>query len=221
MILEIPDLLSSLELKRLQQIGAEASFVDGRISNPHNKTKNNQQIDNAAPGYQESSQLLMNALVRHEGFRDFAMPVKIAPPLLCKYDPGMAYGAHFDVASLQLKELQTVLRSDISATVFLHDPASYDGGELVLHLESRKIPIKLPAGGLVVYPSTMLHEVAKVTRGQRLVAITFIESQIIDERQRHMIYSLGEVSALEGLTMKPENRNRLDLVKHNLIRMWS
>ncbi len=221
MILEIPDLLSSLELKRLQQIGAEASFVDGRISNPHNKTKNNQQIDNAAPGYQESSQLLMNALVRHEGFRDFAMPVKIAPPLLCKYDPGMAYGAHFDVASLQLKELQTVLRSDISATVFLHDPASYDGGELVLHLESRKVPIKLPAGSMVAYPSTMLHEVAKVTRGQRLVAITFIESQIIDERQRHMIYSLGEVSALEGLTMKPENRNRLDLVKHNLIRMWS
>ncbi len=221
MILEIPDLLSSLELKRLQQIGAESSFVNGRISNPHNKTKNNQQIDNAAPGYQESSQLLMNAFVRHEGFRDFAMPVKIAPPLLCKYDPGMAYGAHFDVALLPLKEIQTVLRSDISVTVFLHDPASYDGGELVLHLESRKVPIKLPAGSMVAYPSTMLHEVAKVTRGQRLVAITFIESQIIDERQRHMIYTLGEVSALEGLTMKPENRNRLDLVKHNLIRMWS
>ena len=67
----------------------------------------------------------------------------------------------------------------------------------------------------------MLHEVAEVTRGQRLVAITFIESQIIDERQRYMIYSLGEVSALEGLTMKPENRQRLDLVRHNLIRMWS
>jgi PKHD-type hydroxylase len=74
---------------------------------------------------------------------------------------------------------------------------------------------------MVAYPSTMLHEVAKVTRGQRLVAITFIESQIIDERQRYMIYSLGEVSALEGLTMKPENRNRLELVRHNLIRMWS
>ena len=221
MILEIPDLLSSLELKRLQQIGADASFVNGRISNPHNKTKNNQQIDHAAPGYQESSQLLMNALVRHEGLRDFAMPVKIAPPLLCKYDPGMAYGAHFDVALLPLQKLQTILRSDLSATVFLHDPASYDGGELVLHLESRKVPIKLPAGGLVVYPSTMLHEVAEVTRGQRLVAITFIESRIIDERQRHMIYTLGEVSALEGLTMKPENRNLLDLVKHNLIRMWS
>lgn len=221
MILEIPDLLTPLELKRLQQIGAEAAFVDGRLSNPHNKTKNNQQIDHAAPGHQESSQLIMSALVRHEGFRDFAMPVKIAPPMLCKYEKGMAYGAHSDVALLPLQRLKTVLRSDISATLFLHDPSTYDGGELVLHFESCKLPVKLPAGGLVAYPSTMLHEVAEVTRGKRLVAITFIESQIIDERQRYMIYSLGEVSALEGLTMKPENRNRLDLVRHNLIRMWS
>jgi len=221
MILEIPDLLTANEIKRLQQIAAEATFVDGRMSNPHNTTKNNQQIDQAAPGYQESTQLLMQALVRHGGFRDFAMPLKIAPPLLCKYETGMAYGAHSDVAILPLVRLQTVLRSDISATIFLQEPDTYDGGELVLHLESHKVPVKLPAGGIVVYPSTMLHEVAKVTRGQRLVAITFIESRIIDERQRHMIYSLGEVSALEGLTMKPENRNRLDLVRHNLIRMWS
>ena len=221
MILEIEDFLSPTELKRLQQIGAEASFLNGRLSNPHNKTKNNEQIDQAAPGYQESSQLIVNALLRDEGFRDFAMPNRIAPPLLCKYEMGMAYGAHSDVALLPLKKLQTILRSDLSLTVFLNDPATYDGGELVLHLESRKVPIKLAAGGLVVYPSTMLHEVAEVTRGQRLVAISFVESQIIDERQRHMIYTLGEVSALEGLTMKPENRMRLDLVRHNLTRMWS
>ncbi|MGA9574227.1 MAG: Fe2+-dependent dioxygenase [Lysobacterales bacterium] len=221
MILEIPDFLSPSELKRLQQIATEATFVNGRLTNPHNTTKNNQQIDQAAPGYQESTQILMKAFVRNENFRDFAMPLKIAPPLLSKYETGMAYGTHSDVALLPLVKLQTVLRSDISATVFLQDPETYDGGELVLHLESHKVPIKLPAGGLVAYPSTMLHEVVKVTRGQRLVAITFIESQIIDERQRYMIYSLGEVSALEGLTMKPENRNRLDLVRHNLIRMWS
>ena len=221
MILEIHDFLSPAELQRLQQIGADSTFLDGRLSNPHNKTKKNEQIDHSAPGYQESSQLVANALLRHEGFRDFAMPNKIAPPLMCKYEVGMAYGAHSDVALLPLKKLQMVLRSDISITVFLNDPASYDGGELVLHLESRKVPIKLPAGGLVAYPSTLLHEVAEVTRGQRLVAITFVESQIIDERQRQMIYSLGEVSALEGLTMKPENRLRLDLVRQNLIRMWS
>lgn len=221
MILEIPKFLSRIETKRMQRIGAEATFVDGRSSNPHNKTKDNQQIDLAAPGYQESGQFLLDALTRHEGFRNFSMPSRIAPPLMCKYDEGMAYGVHVDIALLPLTSLKTTLRSDLSATVFLNDPETYDGGELVLHLEDRKVPIKLPAGGLVVYPSTMLHEVAKVTRGQRLVAITFIESQIIDERQRHMIYTLGEVSALEGLTMKPENRMRLELVRHNLTRMWS
>lgn len=221
MILEIPDFLGRIDTKRLRRIAAEATFVDGRLTNPHNETKDNQQIDYAVPGYQESSQLVMSALARHEGFREFAMPNRIAPPLLCKYDVGMAYGTHFDVAMLPLAQMQTLLRSDLSATVFLNDPDSYDGGELVLQLESRKVPIKLPAGGLVVYPSTMLHEVTEVTRGQRLVAITFIESQIIDERKRHMIYTLGEVSALEGLTMQPENRLLLDLVRHNLIRMWS
>lgn len=221
MILEIEDILAPNELKRLQAIGAEATFADGRLSNPHNKTKNNEQIDHAAPGYQESSQLVLNALLRDEQFRDFSIPNKIAPPLMCKYEVGMAYGAHSDVALLPLQKLKMVLRSDLSITVFLSDPASYDGGELVLQLESRKVPIKLPAGALVAYPSTLLHEVTQVTRGQRLVAISFVESQIIDERQRHMIYTLGEVSALEGLTMKPENRMRLDLVRQNLIRMWS
>jgi len=221
MILEIPDFLTSPEIQRLQQIASEATFVNGRLTNPHNTTKNNQQIDHAAPGYQESTQLLMQALVRHERFRDFAMPLKIAPPLLCKYDTGMSYGAHSDAAVLSLTRLKTTLRSDISATIFLQEPDTYDGGELVLHLESHRLPIKLPAGGMVVYPSTMLHEVAEVTHGQRLVASTFVESRIIDERQRYIIYSLGEVSALEGLSMKPENRNRRDLARYNLIRMWS
>jgi PKHD-type hydroxylase len=220
MILEIPDFLNSSEVTRLTQIASEAIFVNGKITNPHNKSKNNEQIDRAAPGFQESSKIMTGAFVRDERFNDFAMPNRLAPPLLCKYEKGMSYGAHSDVALLRVQQ-PPVLRSDISATIFLNDPSSYDGGELVLHLEDRKVPIKLTAGSLVAYPSTTLHEVAEITRGQRLVAITFIQSQIIDERQRHMIYTLGEVSALEGLTMKPENRNRLDLVRHNLIRMWS
>lgn len=220
MILEIPDFLTLQEVRHLQGFASEANFVNGRITNPHNKSKNNEQIEIGSPAHEQSSQLLMDAFVRNERFRDFSMPKRIAPPLMCRYDKGMSYGIHCDVSLLRLKQ-PPIMRSDISATVFLADPSTYDGGELVLHLEDRKVPIKLPMGALVAYPSTTLHEVAEVTRGQRLVAITFIESQIIDERKRHMIFSLGEVSALEGLTMKPENRNRLDQVRHNLIRMWS
>lgn len=220
MILEIPDFLTHQEVRRLQQLAAEAKFVHGRITNPHNKTKNNEQIEIGSQPHEQSSQLIISAFVRNERFRDFAMPRRIAPPLMCRYDQGMSYGSHVDVSLLQLKQ-PPIMRSDLSATVFLSDPSAYDGGELILSFEDRKVPIRLPMGGMVAYPSTTLHEVAEVTRGQRLVAITFIESQIIDERKRHMIFSLGEVSALEGFNIKPENRNRLDQVRHNLIRMWS
>ena len=220
MILEIPNFLNSQELKQLQQVGNSATFVDGRISNPHNKTKNNQQIDFNTEAYKESTKLMIQALARNETVRDFSMWTRIAPPLMCKYDPGMSYGMHADMSLINMSP-QMPLRSDLSATIFLSDPETYDGGELVLHLESKKIPIKMRAGGLVIYPSTTLHEVAEVTRGQRLVAITFIESQISDERKRHMVYTLSELSALEGNNMKFENRNRLDMVRHNLIRLWS
>lgn len=220
MILEIPDLLSAQEIQQLKSIAARSIFVDGRISNPHNKTKNNQQIDLTSEGYQVSSQIMLKALWQHEDFRNFAFPTRIAPPMLSKYSNNMSYGIHCDNAFVGLYQ-QMPLRSDLSMTTFLNDPNSYDGGELVLHLESKKVKFKLPMGGTVVYPSTTLHEVRPVTRGERLVSIAFIESKFRDERQRHLLYMLGEVEALEGLTMKHENRVRLAFVQQNLQRMWS
>ena len=219
MILEIPDLLTQNEISQLREIAANSTFIDGRISNPHNKTKNNRQIDTSAPGHQQASQLLMGALVRHEGFRNFTFPVQIAPPLLSKYSSEMSYGIHSDNAFLPLLK-QAPLRSDISMTIFLNDPESYDGGELVIHLESKAVAFKLAAGGAVVYPSTFIHEVTPVTRGERLVAISFIESNFPDERKRHLLYLLGEVEALEGYNISHENRVRLAHVQQNLRRMW-
>lgn len=139
---------------------------------------------------------------------------------MCKYFPDMSYGIHSDSAFLPVPN-QPPLRSDISMTIFLNDPATYDGGELTIHFEDRPVPFKLPAGGAVVYPSTFLHEVSPVTRGERLVAITFIESQFRDERQRQLLYLLGEVEALEGYNIKHENRIRLAFIQQNLKRMWS
>ena len=208
------------ELKYLQDVGANAPFSDGRLTNPHNLTKNNQQIDYSSSDYQKSSQLVAAALYRNEDFQNFAMPNRIAPPLVCKYEKGMAYGIHNDQAYLQM-ENKIPLRSDISITIFLASKSSYDGGELVIHFESKSVNIKLEAGSAVIYPSTHLHEVKEVTRGQRLVSISFVESRVSEERKRHMIYTLGEVSALEGLTMKHENRTRLEVVRQNLIRLWS
>lgn len=115
----------------------------------------------------------------------------------------------------------TPLRSDVSCTIFISDPQTYDGGALTIHLGSKPVEIKGAAGSAVIYPSTTLHEVAPVTRGERLVAITFIESMISDERKRNLLYTLNEVSALEGFNISPENRMRLEHVRNCLNRMWS
>lgn len=200
-------------------IARAAKFVDGKITNPHNTTKNNLQVDYADQGYQQSSALGLNALKRSEAFRNFAFPRLIAPPLLSRYEPGMRYGAHAD-APFMLNPSSGPLRSDLSCTIFLEDPSAYDGGELIVHLGTRPTAFKPRAGAAVIYPSTTLHEVAPVTRGQRLVMITFIQSQLRDAAQREIVYLMGEVSAFEGLTMKPENRMLLETARSNLMRMW-
>jgi PKHD-type hydroxylase len=219
MFLEIPDLLTAAEVAQAQGIASAAKFVDGKITNPHNTTKNNLQVDYNDQGYQLSSTLGRNALMRSEAFRNFAFPRLIAPPLLSRYEPGMKYGAHAD-APFMLNPSSGPLRSDLSCTIFLEEPSAYDGGELVVHLGTRPTAFKPRAGAAVIYPSTTLHEVAPVTRGQRLVMITFIQSQLRDMAQREIVYLMGEVSALEGLTMKPENRMLLETARSNLMRMW-
>lgn len=219
MFLEIKNLLSPEETARLVQLSAGMKFIDGRASNTGFDQKRNLQADASDRSYAESVKTVADAMVRSRQFRDFALPKRIAPPLLARYEPGMKYGAHADAAFLPLPE--GPLRSDLSCTVFLSEPATYEGGELVIHLGARSMPIKLMPGNAIVYPSTMLHEVAPVRSGIRLVSITFIESQIPDEQERDMLFELGEVSALEGNTMNWMNRMRLEVVRQNLARKWS
>ena len=128
MFLKIKKLLAPAEITRLTELAAELQFVEGRLSNPANLTKDNLQADPRDAKYTESVQLLHAALVRSREFLDFTMPKRIAPPLLCRYEPGMKYGAHADAAIIQLAG--TRLRSDLSCTIFVADPASYEGGEL-------------------------------------------------------------------------------------------
>ena len=219
MLLKIRNLLAAPEIARLAALSREMRFVDGRASNPANTSKNNLQADNADPKYPESVQIVNAAFSRSREFVDFAMPKQVAPPLLCRYVPGMKYGAHADAALLQVGESR--LRSDLSCTVFVNDPASYEGGELSIEIGNVAIPFKGAAGEAIVYPSTTLHEVVPVRSGERLVSITFIESYIADEHQRNQVYELNEIAALEGLTMKWESRVRLDVVRQNLMRMWA
>jgi PKHD-type hydroxylase len=219
MFLEIPDVLTAQEVAQLRDLAAGAKFVDGRISSPHSTVKDNLQLDHGDQAYAVSSKLLAAALTRNESFRNFAFPALMAPPLLARYEPGMKYGAHSDSAFIQLGQRQ--LRSDLSCTIFLNDPATYEGGTLSVRLGARAVEFKLQPGAAVVYPSTTLHEVTPVTSGQRLVGITFIESQIPDPALRELLYELDEVAALEGGGMSAENRTRLQYVRTNLRRIWS
>lgn len=218
MFLEVRNLLSPAEVTRLVALSATMKFVDGRATNASYDQKQNLQADTNDTAFAESSAIVANAFARSREFQDFAIPRTFAPPLLARYEVGMRYGAHADAAFLPLPG--GVVRSDVSCTVFLLDPSSYEGGELVLHL-GKALPIKLAAGNAILYPSTTLHEVAPVRAGIRLVSLSFIESRIPDEQERDMVFELGEVSALEGANMDVVNRMRIELVRQNLMRKWS
>ena len=131
----------------------------------------------------------------------------------------MKYGSHADAAIIQLTTGK--IRSDLSCTVFIADPSSYEGGELAMVVGNQTLAFKGTPGEAIVYPSTLLHEVVPVKSGQRLVSITFIESLVPDVHQRTQIYEINEIAALEGARMNWESRVRLDVVRQNLMRMWS
>lgn len=219
MFLEIKDFLKADEVARLRDLAARVTFVDGRVSNPHNQAKKNLQASETDPLQAEAARIVSEAFLRSVPFRDFAFPAHVAPPLLARYEVGMTYGAHADTSHMRFGN--EVHRSDLSATVWLSPPESYEGGELVVHLGTKPVVVKGAPGSVIVYPSTQLHEVTPVRRGQRLVSITFIESMIPDEFLRTQLYELSEVAAIEGLKMQWSSRVRLEAVKNNLLRLWS
>lgn len=219
MLLKIRNLLTPQEIARLTALSRELRFVEGRSTNPANETKDNLQADTSDPKNAEVSQIVSAAFGRSREFMDFALPKRVAPPLMSRYSPGMKYGAHADAALISLAN--TRLRSDVSCTVFINEPGSYQGGELSIVIGNQAIAFKGAPGEAILYPSTTLHEVVPVRSGERLVAITFIESFIADPHQRMQVYELNDIAALEAANLRWESRVRLDVVRQNLMRMWS
>jgi PKHD-type hydroxylase len=219
MFLQIENFLTAAEVQSVSELARQIKFIDGRRSNPHNMTKNNVIAEPSDAMGQQAAQIALAALQRSEAARNFVFPKRVAVPVLTRYDTGMTYGAHID--SAYLPGGQEPLRSDVSCTIFVSDPATYQGGELVVYLGTEVVSIKGKAGAAVFYASTSVHQVVPVASGERLVIITFIESQISDPMQRDLLYSLGEVRALEGLKMDWRNRTQLEYVIANLHRLWS
>src|SRR6202041_2843040 len=179
MFLQIENFLTAAEVQSVAEIARQAKFIDGRRSNPHNLTKDSTIADPNDPMGQKASQIAIAAFQRSEQARNFVVPQRLAAPSLCRYEAGMKYGAHIDAAFLPVGPQP--LRSDVSCTIFISNPADYQGGELLIHLGTEVTRIKGNAGSAVFYPSTRVHQVTPVSSGERLVMITFIESQIPDE----------------------------------------
>lgn len=211
-------LLDVTAVARLVALAASAKWVDGRTSNPTNTGKNNQQIE-SGKARDESGRMLADALKASPAFNEAALPVAVAPPLLSRYAPGMAYALHGDNAFIHLGP--ETLRNDLACTIFLADPASYDGGALVIHDGDVTTAFRLPAGHAILYPATMPHAVEPVTRGERLSAFTFIQSRIADSARRGMVAELGALARAEREQLSPEAHARLLIVQQNLLRQWS
>ncbi|EDX86272.1 oxidoreductase, 2OG-Fe(II) oxygenase family [Synechococcus sp. PCC 7335] len=220
MIVCIPDLLASEELDHLEKALSVAEFADGRLTAGwHAKlVKQNQQLTKT-PDTDALKDLVRKALQRNQLFQAVARPRAIHSLLISRYQEGMSYGRHVDNA---LMKAGGFLRSDLSFTIFLNSPDTYEGGELVIEGADSETPYKLAAGSAIVYPSTSLHRVDPVTSGERLVVVGWVQSLIRQAEKREILFDL--VTAQRSLFAKEGKTDEFDLLSKsiaNLLRMWA
>ena len=196
-------------------------FVNGALSAgmAAQRVKNNQELAVDERSMRQLNNLVMGSLVKHPVYRSAALPLKVATPYYARYSAGMSYGNHVDDPIMGQGDLY---RSDISVTIFLSGPEDYDGGELVIQTPFGEQFVKLPAGDAVIYPSSSVHRVAEVTRGERLVAVSWIQSMVRDPDKRSLLHELNQ--AREKLLHDNPQAVETSRVNHtyiNLVRMWS
>lgn len=185
--------------------------------------KNNNQASPSDPMVQNMANVLLAKIGSSGDVISSALPLKIFPPVFNRYQESEEYGYHVDAAIMRLPNSQDVIRSDVSMTVFLSDPESYDGGELILQSDTGEQVVKLPAGYAVIYPSHHLHKVTAVTRGTRHAAITWMQSMVPDISLRSALYDLDktiQTLIADDVTARSEI-DRLNNVYHNLVRQFS
>lgn len=201
---------------------ASARFVDGRLSAgaAARRVKSNEEA--RAPGGepQRLDGLVMESLARHPAYRAAALPLRAATPMYARYAPGMSYGEHLDDPVMGAGG--ALYRSDLAVTLFLSSPQEYDGGELVIRTTFGEQMVKSPAGDAVLYPAGSFHRVAPVTRGERLVALTWVQSLVRDPARRELLYGLGVArDTLLQRVPEAEETAQVNAAYLNLIRMWS
>lgn len=221
MILVIENILTSEELKIIGDRIAVTDFVDGKTTAGWHarEVKHNAQLSRKATYAQELKDLVKSALKRHPLFQIAAQPKTVHSMLFSRYEVGMSYGRHVDNALMGSGEF---FRSDISLTVFLSSPSSYEGGELTIENIEGERTFKLEAGSAVIYPSSTLHRVEPVTEGVRLVAVAWVQSLVRDPNKREILFDLD--AARRSLFNKEGKTAEFDLITKsyaNLLRLWA
>lgn len=225
MLLHIPDVLTPAEVGHAQTLLAHAPWADGRAGAGVQaaQVKNNEQLAHDSAEAKEIRAMVLRGLDRCPLFFSAALPKKVFPPRLNRYGgDSNFYGNHIDGAVRYLPDSGQRVRTDVSCTVFLNDPNDYDGGELCIADTYGEQAVKLPAGHMVMYPGTSLHQVKPVTHGHRLACFFWVESMVRSDEQRRLLYELD--MALVGLrTRHGETQETTGLTGtyHNLLRMWA
>ena len=220
MLLHIPGVLSPEQVGQMRKSLDAAPWIDGRetVGAQGAQVKRNQQLGDASPLRRQLGETVLAALATQPLFHAATLPVRILPPRFNRYAGGGEYGFHVDGAVMALPD-GSQLRSDVSCTLFLNEPEAYEGGELIVSDTYGEHEVKLPAGDLIVYPSSSLHRVAPVTRGARLASFFWVQSLVRDDVQRQLLFKLD--ASIQQLTQSGADRNtvlELTAVYHNLLR---
>lgn len=225
MMLHVPEVLSRDALAKIRALLNQASWEDGRITagTQSEQVKNNRQLAEKSDAAREGRTIVLDALGRNALFFSAVLPKKIFPPLFNRYDGATnSFGNHIDNAVRTLRGTNLHVRTDVSATLFLSDPDQYDGGELVVEDTFGTRAVKLPAGDLLLYPSSSVHRVEPVTRGSRIASFFWIESMVRQDEQRRLLFDLDmSILALRRQLGETEPVVRLTGCYHNLMRMWA
>jgi PKHD-type hydroxylase len=224
MLLSIPDVLDADQVAEARRILDAAEWVDGRVTAGHQsaRAKDNEQLPEDSAAARELGAMILGALQRNPLFISAALPLHVFPPLFNRYRGGQSFGTHVDNSIRQVPGTAHRIRTDLSATLFLRAPGEYDGGELIVEDTYGVQRIKLPAGHLILYPSTSLHHVTPVTRGERVSSFFWIQSMVRSDTDRSLLFDLD--AAIRGLGDDAESQRsavQLTGVYHNLLRRWA
>lgn len=224
MLISIPSVLTADDVARCRKALEDAPWADGRHSAGYlsQAVKSNAQLPDGDPIARELGELILTALEKNALFTAAALPLKVLPPLFNRYSDGQSYGGHIDGAIRPISGTPHRVRTDLSATLFLSDPESYEGGELIVKDTFGERGTKLAAGDMVLYPGTSVHRVEPVTHGVRLAAFFWIQSMVRDDTQRTMLFELD--SAIQELAADvPDHAALVHLagIYHNLLRCWA